>query len=116
MLKKFAPLALLFGLLSALLLGGASTAQATSTTGSFTCQKGVVNVNVVTCNNVLNNITVNITGNDVLSDNQINVLTDNLNNLNVLNVTAIKNVVINTYKSFNINILNIQVCIASVCV
>ncbi|MEU4499236.1 hypothetical protein ACFYW6_31285 [Streptomyces sp. NPDC002659] len=109
--KKLVPVAVFMGLVPAL-LGGASTASAT---GHYSCSNGLANV--VTCNNTNTGpVSLKITGNRTLTDNELSVLENNLNNAAV-NVTALKNVTANTYKSFNpsVTIKNINVCIASVC-
>ncbi|MEW2260690.1 hypothetical protein [Streptomyces sp. NPDC047869] len=111
-MKKLVPVAVFMGLVPAL-LGGASTASATG--GHYSCSNGLANV--VTCNNTNTGpVSLKITGNRTLTDNELSVLENNLNNTAV-NVTALKNVTVNTYKSFNPNVTikNINVCIASVC-
>jgi hypothetical protein len=125
MRKRFAPLALLFGLFTAMMLASTSMAQANPILPTFTsCTNGVVNVNVVTCNDVLNNITVTITGNRALTGNELTILKDNLNKNkidieDVLNVEATKLVVVNTYNSFNppitITVGNVNICVALIC-
>ena len=114
MRKKFAPLALLFALLGALLLGGASVANADT---GWTCKQyqkaNVVKVDVqCVLNNNLNNITVNIYDIRVLTDNEIKILTDNLNNANV-NIEVLEKVVINTLNNFggiHVSDINVKVC------
>lgn len=126
MRKRFAPLAMLFGLLTAMMLGSTAVAQANPILPTFTgCTNGVVNVNVVTCNDVLNNLTVTITGNKTLDNNELTILKNNLNGtqIDILNVdatiTALKNVAVNTYNSFNppitITVGNVTVCVVAVC-
>ncbi|HEU0090392.1 MAG TPA: hypothetical protein VFQ77_22495 [Pseudonocardiaceae bacterium] len=115
-MRKFAPMALLLGMLSALLLGGVGVAQATA--ANYDCNQ-LVGVNVVSCNEVnVGDVKVEIKGNRVLTDNEITVLENNLNNTTVT-VDAIKNTVIQTYKSFNPTITvttgDIKVCIVAVC-
>ncbi len=119
-MKKFAPLAVLFGLLTALLLGGTASALAAtpdSGHGSFTCNN-VAGVTVVQCSDVLDNVKVTINGNRVLTNNELNILSGDLNNTQ-LDVQDIDVTVINAYKSFNppinITVQDINVCIASVC-
>ncbi|MFI9080023.1 hypothetical protein ACIGW8_26730 [Streptomyces sioyaensis] len=112
-MKKFVPLALLLGLLAAM-VGGASTASAT---GRYSCSNGVANL--VTCNTaIVGPVIVKITGNRALTAGELSVLENNLNNTSV-DVTALKNVTVDTYKSFNppinITLNDINVCIASVC-
>ncbi|MEU9920399.1 hypothetical protein AB0H51_03580 [Streptomyces griseoluteus] len=112
-MKKLVPVAVFMGLVPAL-LSGASTATA-SATGHYSCSNGLANV--VTCNNTTTGpVSLKITGNRTLTDNELSVLENNLNNAAV-NVTALKTVTANTYKSFNpsVTIKNINVCIASVC-
>ncbi|MFK4224438.1 hypothetical protein [Streptomyces sp. NPDC019890] len=110
-MKKLVPAAVFVGLLPALLVG-ATTASAT---GHYSCSNGLANV--VTCNNTnVGPVIVKITGNRTLTGNELSVLENNLNNATV-NVTTLKNVTVNTYKSFNpsVTIKSINVCIASVC-
>ncbi|MFI9809477.1 hypothetical protein ACIHEJ_34910 [Streptomyces sp. NPDC052301] len=112
MKKLLVPAAVFIGLIPAVLLGGASTASAT---GHYSCSNGLANV--VTCNATdVGPVIVKITGNRTLTNNELSVLENNLNNASV-NATALKNVTVNTYKSFNptVTIKNINVCIASVC-
>ncbi|MGW7385275.1 hypothetical protein [Streptomyces sp. NPDC054794] len=112
MKKLLVPAAAVMGLIPALLLGGASTASAT---GHYSCSNGLANV--VTCNATdVGPVIVKITGNRTLTGNELSVLENNLNNATV-NVTALKNVTVDTYKSFNpsVTIKKINVCIASVC-
>lgn len=120
MRKKFAPLAVLFGLLGALLLGGASVASAGDDDG-FQCnqkQKGnivKVDVNCV-LNNSLNNITINVTDIRVLTDNEITILENNLNNADV-NIEVLENVTINTLNNFggiHVTDVNVKVCVIAV--
>jgi hypothetical protein len=106
---------MLFGLLTALLFGGATAAEATpNNAGTFACANGALNI--ANCSDILDHVTVKITGNRVLTDNELNVLSDNLNNA-TLNITAIKNVVVDTYGSFNpkVDVSDINVCILSIC-
>jgi hypothetical protein len=110
--KLLVPAAVFMGLIPAVLLGGASAASAT---GHYSCSNGLANV--VTCNSTdVGPVIVKITGSRTLTDNELSVLENNLNNVAV-NVTALKNVTVDTYKSFNpsVTIKNINVCIASVC-
>jgi hypothetical protein len=115
-MKKFAPLAVLFGLLTALLLGSTATAQATTPNGAgtFKCSNGI-NVLTVNCNNILDNVKIDIKGNRVLTTGEISILENNLNNAKI-DVDVYKLVVIDTYKSFNPIIVlvlgDINVCIA----
>lgn len=126
MKKRFVPLALLFGLLTATMLGSTAMAQANPILPTFTgCTKGVVNVNVVTCNDILNNIKVIVTGNRVLTDNELTILKNALNNneIDILNVEAtledIEVLTVDVYDSFNpsidIDVDDVNVCIASIC-
>lgn len=111
--KRVATATLLAGLFTATLAVGASPASAS---GGYSCSNGLANV--VTCNNVIAGIPVNvdIKGNRTLTDNEITILKNNLNNIG-LNVTAIKNSVIDTYVGFSpsVTIKDINVCIAAVC-
>lgn len=109
MTKKFAPIALLLGMLSALLLGSVGTAQAAAL--DFKCNQ-VVGVNVVSCNEItVKDIKVEITGNRVLSGNEITAVQNVLNNNDIL---VFEDKLIALYKSFNptINITknDINVC------
>lgn len=116
MRKRFAPLALLFGLLTAMLLAGTSMAQA-NPDPSFDCDNAV---NVVSCTLNGSPITVTITDNDVLSGNDFDTLENGLNVyiadiLNNVNVQYIQGVVVNVYNNqFNpdITVGNVNVCIA----
>jgi hypothetical protein len=110
---RVASVALMLGLFGSALVGGASMAHAT---GGYSCSNGLANV--VTCNNVIAGVPVkiNITGNRVLTGNEIGVLQNNLNGTAV-NVAAIKNSVVKTYATFSPTVIikDINVCIASVC-
>ncbi len=114
--KRLASVALLAGVAGTTLLGGAPAAQAS---GGYSCSNGLVNV--VTCNKTILGIPVSIgiTGNRVLSGNEVDILENSLNGLD-LNVANIKDSVIGVYGSFNppinISLTDINVCIASVCV
>lgn len=123
-MRKFAPIAMLMGLLTALLLGGTAAAQAGPAL-NYECNKGV---NVVSCNEVnVGDVKVEIDHNDIraLTDNEIEVLEDNLNKVDVdiLNPeTTIKDIeveVVKTYKSFNptiiIDVDDVNVCVLAVC-
>lgn len=117
-MKKFAPLAALFGLLAALLFGSASAQAVTpNNAGTFQCSNGI-NVGTVNCNDVLDNVTVVITGNRVLTGDELNILSGDLNNVK-LNISDIQVLVVNVYKSFNppinITVKDVNVCIASLC-
>jgi len=128
MKKRFAPLALLFGLLTALMLGGTSMAQAHPAGAphpGFNCNN--VGVNLVTCSKVIATVPVviPIADNDtrVLTDNELTGVENSLNNANidVLNIdTSLKNVtvaVLNVYNSFNptVTVTGIQICLAATC-
>jgi hypothetical protein len=126
MRKRLAPLAALFGLLTAMMLASTSMAQASPLLPTFTgCTNGGVNVNVVTCNDILNNIKVTITDNRVLTDNELTILKDALNGneIEILNVEAaikdIEAVTVDVYDSFNpsidVDVDDIEVCIALIC-
>lgn len=121
MRKKFAPLAVLFGLLGALLLGGASVANANT---GFDCDNvnsiSVVKVKCVNVGvnvgNVLSDITINIKDIRFLNDNEIKILENNLNNAQV-NIEVLENVTINTLNSFggiHVSDVNVQTCAAVV--
>lgn len=116
-LKRLGSVALLAGLSGAVLLGGASAAQASG--GGYSCSNGLVNV--VTCNKTILGIPVSIgvEGNRVLSGTELDLLENSLNGLD-LNVANIKDSVFGIYGSFNppinIGLQDINVCIASVCV
>lgn len=116
MKKRFAPLAVLFGLLGALLLGGASVANAGD--DGFKCkqtQSGVtVNVVNVSCvlNNSLNNININVSNIRVLTLEEVHILENSLNNTNV-NIEALEQATINTLNNFggiNVSDINVKVC------
>jgi hemolysin activation/secretion protein len=85
---------------------------------NYECNQ-LVGVNVVSCNEVnVGDVKIEIEGNRVLTDNEIEILENNLNNTDV-NVEDIEAVVIKTYKSFNPSIditkNDISVCILAVC-
>lgn len=79
-MKRFTPLALLFGMLTALLLGSASIAQAGPL--DFDCTN-VVNVGVVCQSDILNDLTVTVEDNNILSGNQISILENSLDDVDV---------------------------------
>ncbi len=123
-MRKFTPVAMLVGLLASLLLGGAVAQAGTlgdlskKVNPDFECNQ-VVGVNVVSCNDVVvGDIEIEIEGNRVLTDNEIEILEDNLNNTEV-DVDAFEKTIINTYKSFNpsieVNDNDITVCLLAVC-
>jgi hypothetical protein len=111
--RRPATIAATLGLLAALLLGGTATASAT---GRASCSNGINNI--VTCNTVMNRVVVQIFGKRSLTTGEIYILENNLNNTSV-DVVVLKNVVVETYKSFNpsinINVSDVNVCIASYC-
>jgi hypothetical protein len=113
MVKKSATFAVTLGLLTALLLGSTATASAT---GRTSCSNGINNI--VTCNRVTSNVVIKIIGKRALTTGEISILEDSLNNTSI-DVVVLKNVVIETYKSFNpsidINVGDVKVCIASYC-
>ncbi len=128
MLKRFAPLTLLFGMLTALLMGSASIAQATPL-ADFDCTN-VVNVGVVCQSDVLNDLTVTISNNSVLNGNQIGILEESLNdvNINILNPSVyLSNIEVDVVEVYNndfdipitvsdvsacfLNVLNHQICV-----
>lgn len=125
MRKKFTPFAMLMGLVASLLLGGSAVAQAGALDDAgktldknFECNQ-VVGVNVVSCNEVtVGDVEIEIEGNRVLTDNEIEILEDNLNKTEV-DVEAFEKTIIKTYKSFNpsieVNDNDITVCILAVC-
>src|SRR5260370_28905975 len=106
---------------SALLLGGVSSAHA-STNTHYQCHHGTF-VGVVNCSAIVINAPVTITIKNTgrsLSDNELNLLEVNLDNLgNDINILDIKNVTINTLAGFSPKIIisdnDIVVCVASVC-
>jgi hypothetical protein len=119
MRKKFAPLALLVGLLSALLLSAVATSANAAPPGhEFKCSNvgsgAVVNVQCVT---VLKDVTVTVKNIRALNNNELNILSNNLNNVNVLSHNEIEKVVINTLSGFNIkvDVDKVIVCILAVC-
>lgn len=111
MRKKFAPLAMLFGLLTAL-LGSTATAQAD--TAMWTCT-GNQSVNIITCSTVFNGIPIKITirGTRVLTENEIVRLERTLATTPP-DLGKIENAVVNTYKSFsppiNITVDHVDAC------
>jgi hypothetical protein len=121
-MRKFTPLAMLVALLTSLLLGAVAQAGTkdddTKSAKNYECNQ-VVGVNVVSCNEVnVGDVEIEIEGNRVLTDNEIEILEDNLNNTKV-DVDAIEKTIIKTYKSFNPSIEvtenDITVCILAVC-
>lgn len=118
-------MALLLALMAALLLGGATAAQASLTTGygknvdkNYECNQ-LVGVNVVSCNEVnVGDVKVDIKGNRTLNNNELRILENNLNNTSV-NVVAIEHTVIKTYDNFNpsidITAKDVNVCIVAIC-
>lgn len=122
MRKKFAPLALLFGLFTAMMLASTSAAQATTPLPTLaSCINGGV-VNVVTCSDVLHTVTVKITNNQVLSDNELTILKNALNNadidIDVLNITAVKQLVVNVYNNNidpDVTVNDVNLCLLAVC-
>jgi hypothetical protein len=125
MMRKFTPVAMLMALLASLLVAGATAAQAGPTKNhdknqnkNYECNQ-LVGVNVVSCNEVnVGDVKIDIEGNRVLTDNEIKILENNLNNTDV-NVEDIKVTIVKTYKSFNPSIditkNDISVCIVAVC-
>ncbi|MGH3887661.1 MAG: hypothetical protein ACRDSZ_14025 [Pseudonocardiaceae bacterium] len=123
MIKRFTPLALLFGLLTALLLGSTSVAQANPLV-DFQCNN-VVGVGVV-CENdvligVLNDVKIVISDNHVLNGNQINILENSLNNVDVdinklIYIGNLEADVLSIYDSFDIDldVGDVNVCIGVV--
>jgi hypothetical protein len=111
--RRSAAIATLLGLFTALLLTNTATASATG--GHTSCSNGVNNI--VTCNTI-SKVIVKISGKRALTTGEISILENNLNNTSI-DVTVLKNVVVKTYKSFNpsidIDISDINVCIASYC-
>lgn len=110
-MKRFAPLALLFGLLTALMLGSASTALAHPSPPGHSganCTKGLVNATVLSCNNILTGVLIPIviTGNEVLTDNEISIVEDNLND-NKYNITELVNVYNN---EIDVDVSKIELC------
>ena len=117
MKKKFAPLALLFALLGALLVGGASAANAT-TGNTFDCDNvKSVSVVKVKCVTILQDASVTVKNIRFLNNNEILTLQNNLNNINVLSPTTIENVTINTLKNFNIIVTadDVNACVLAIC-
>ncbi len=110
MTKKFAPLAVLFGLLGALLLGGAAVGNAAT---DYKCNQNGVTVVNVQCSSILSNITVNVKDVRVLSDNELKTLVAVLNDTDV-DIEDIEAKVLNVFiKDFKINIEDndVAVCI-----
>jgi conjugal transfer/entry exclusion protein len=111
--RRSAAITGLLGLITALLLANGATASAT---GRTSCSNGVNNI--VTCNTVMSNVILKISGKRTLTAGEISILENNLNNTSI-DVTVLKNVVVETYKSFNpsidISVRDVNVCIASYC-
>jgi hypothetical protein len=111
--KRSASIAALLGLTTTLLLGTTTTASAT---GRASCSNGVNNI--VTCNNIITQVVVKISGKRELTTGEISILEKSLNNTDV-DAIVLKNVVVKTYKSFNpsinITVSDVNVCIASLC-
>lgn len=114
MRKKLASLALLFGLLTAVFVGTSGIAQANPPL-NYTCNN-TGGVNVVTCSDVLSHVKLKITGNRVLTGNELHILSDSLNGT-LVNFHDINLDVLNIYNSFNpqVAISKIQICILSLC-
>ena len=112
-MKRSATIAALLGLLTALLLVNTATASAT---GRASCSNGINNI--VTCNTMMSKVIVKISGKRALTIGEISILENNLNNTSI-DVAVLKNVAVETYKSFNpsidINVSDVNVCIASYC-
>lgn len=114
MWTKFAPVAMLFGLLTALLLGSTSMAQA----GPATWGCGTKPVNVLVCNTIFNGepLTVTIRSPRVLTANELIKLENALINIEV---NKIKITVVNVFRSFNppiiITVDDVIVCYRGVC-
>ncbi|SHF01178.1 hypothetical protein [Streptoalloteichus hindustanus] len=114
-MKRTVSLAMITGLATALLLGGAGAAQAS---GGHQCANGVANV--VTCNDTdtVVPVKIEIEGNRTLTDAELSVLEDSLNDIDV-DVEAIKLVVVDVYRSFNpsidITVDDVKVCVVAVC-
>jgi nucleoside-triphosphatase THEP1 len=109
MAKRFTPIALLFGMLSALLLGGVGVAQAG--TLEFDCNQ-VVGVNVLSCNEInVKDVKVVVKANRVLTVDEVVKVENVLNNNDIL---VFEDEVVKIYKSFNpvINITknDVDVC------
>jgi hypothetical protein len=126
MRKRFAPLAMLFGLLTALMLGSTAVAQAHPTApnphpAGFNCNN--VGVNLITCSKVITVLGINIPVDVNISDNDVDVLSDiellNLENvlngltINVLNVTTLNNIKVAVDDIVGDDVVGL--CIASVC-
>lgn len=87
MRKRFAPVALIMGIFSALLIGSASQAQATADV--FACtQAGAV----VTCTNGPVDVTVNL---PVTVPVDVNALANVLNNIQILSIGSIETTIEN---------------------
>lgn len=104
--RFFAPLALAAGVSGAALMG-AAPAQAAVTpnwgSGSGYSCSNVGLVNAVDCIQANPVVTVNVTNSPILSNNDISVLENNLNNTKV-DVQDIDACVLNFYKSINVPI------------
>jgi len=122
--KKFASLTLLFGMLVAVMLGSTSMAHAQTTntdSSTTTCtQTGLVNVNVVYVCSVVDNVvvgdvvTVVVTTDDVLSNNDIHVLENFLNGFTVQQILTDPDLVDvdvlnNVLNGSTVNVLNVTV-------
>jgi len=114
---RLASVALMAGVAGATLLGGATAAQAGAP--GYSCVTGAGNT--VSCsNNVIGiPVTIGITGNRILNDNEIDVLEDSLNDVD-LNILNIKDTIIGVYKSLNppidLKLTDVNVCLGSLCV
>lgn len=91
MRKKLASLAMLFGMLTAVMLGSTSVAHAQIASTTTCTNSGVVNANVVYLCDVADVvtgdvITVVVKTEDVLSDNDIVILQNFLNGFSVQNI------------------------------
>lgn len=95
---RLASVALMAGVAGATLLGGASAAQAGAP--GYSCATGAGNT--VSCSNNLLGIpvTIGISGNRILTDNDLDIIENSLNDVD-LNVLNIKDTVIGVYKSLN---------------
>lgn len=117
MKQRLAPLALLFGLITALMLGSTSMALAHGNPHSgFNCNN--VGVNLVTCSKVIAfvPVVVNITDNDidVLSDIELVDLEHSLNNVTI-NILSISETLNNIKAVVPVSLGDLQLCIGSVC-
>jgi hypothetical protein len=126
MRKRLAPLAMLFGLLTAMMLGGTAVAQAHPTApnphpAGFNCNN--VGVNLITCSKVITVLGVNIPVDINISDNDVDVLSNNElisleDSLNHLSIDALNDLNVDTLNDIKalsvVGSDHVQYCILTV--